>query len=29
MRNQQKDKELIKIVQNNKDNSMQHFHGVN
>ena len=27
MRNQQKDKELIKIAQNNKDYSIQNFHG--
>ena len=27
MQNQQKDKELIKIAQNNKDYSIQNFHG--
>ena len=27
MRNQQNDKELIKIAQNNKDYSIQNFHG--
>ena len=27
MRKQQKDKELIKIATNNKDYSMQNFHG--
>ena len=27
MRNQQKDKELIKVTQNNKDCSIQNFHG--
>ena len=29
MQNQQKDKELIKIAQNNKDYSIQKFHGAN
>ena len=29
MRNQQKDNELIKIIQNNKDYSIQNFHGAN
>ena len=27
MQYQQKDKKLIKITQNNKDNSIQNFHG--
>ena len=27
MQNQQKDKDLIKIAQNNKDYSIQNFHG--
>ena len=29
MQNQQKDKELIKIVQTNKDDAIQNFHGAN
>ena len=29
MRYQQKDKDLIKIAQNNKDNSIQNFQGAN